>query len=230
MNSPSRYRYHTSRNKRQRGRPSRCQAENPSQANNYVRSWLAQVSNPSLDPEQNPSQHFDEDRDDREITSHWHPFNLPVLHIARQFPPETRNTLTHPPTDLSSFRKSRESRKQHQLDSEIEQIHDGYNYKEKKRRRQPSSDETSCPSNSDASAYTKQPRHKTRQDRYDTKKQKGGRNSTSEKKRNSSKKQKRAQIRSGRDVMSNFVSDAVSNKRVTVSMSSGREVMTAGLV
>ena len=74
-------------------------------------------------------------------------------------------------------------------------------------------------------AYEKRPRRKTRQDRYDTKRQKlqyqGKRRKTKEKKtipRNSKRPDSRkGQLRSGKEVMDNFTSAAIAVDKVTVS-------------
>lgn len=213
MNSRSRHQHHTSRNEHRSSESGRHQADSRDQtSNNHVRSWLAQVSNSSLDPVHSPRQYLEDD--DQHITSNWRPFNIPVTHYPRQTLSRARSTRPSSPFIPTSPPRPRESRKYHQLTSEVV---DEYDYK-KRRRPQRSSDETSNYSRSDISVYEKPPRRKTREDKYDTKKQDGEKEPGSKRKRQRTKEKKRAQIRPGRDIMSNFVSDAISAKRVTVSL------------
>ncbi|KAL6869823.1 hypothetical protein ACO1O0_001154 [Amphichorda felina] len=74
-------------------------------------------------------------------------------------------------------------------------------------------------------AYEKRPRRKTRQDRYDTKRQKvqyGGKQKKRKEKKNIPRHSKRldnrkGQLRSGKEVMDNFTSAAITADKVTVS-------------
>ena len=68
------------------------------------------------------------------------------------------------------------------------------------------------------SHFEKRPRHKTREDKYESKKSKGHQpEGASSKPRRKSEKTKRKAIASGKNVMNNFISDAVLNDRITVS-------------
>ncbi|PNY28548.1 Uncharacterized protein TCAP_01523 [Tolypocladium capitatum] len=89
---------------------------------------------------------------------------------------------------------------------------------QKKLSRVPS-DPSVSPAEPQEEAFRKQPRRRTRHDRYETKRHTEGRGETdvSEQPRSKRRKGRRNQmLRSGREVMNNFASDAVSNQRVTM--------------
>lgn len=88
--------------------------------------------------------------------------------------------------------------------------------REKPKRRRSSSHDSQC-SSSDELVFTKKPRHKTKPDRYETKKRNNQPKDDKSKKPKTRPRKKKHELRSSRDVVDNFTSEAISGKKLIVS-------------
>ncbi|KAF4943340.1 hypothetical protein FGADI_13490 [Fusarium gaditjirri] len=187
-----------------------------------VQAWLSQVHDYASHKDSEP--HFTQDLDD-DYMPNWKPHNLCVVPISR---------------DYHQFRHSGNRALDQRLASPKSDLLENYTYSES--QHEPFLDTGSDNENGKRSLshltqnshedrsnkrFERQPRKKTRPDRYTSKDAEDKRDPTTEsqekrpRKKSRSKKQ---EIRASRDIMNNFVSGAIPNTRVTM-----RPNLTAGL-
>ncbi|KAJ9428690.1 hypothetical protein QL093DRAFT_2075200 [Fusarium oxysporum] len=188
-----------------------------------VQAWLSQVHDYASHKDSEP--HFTQGLDD-DYTPNWKPHNISVVPISRNYH-QFRHSgnraldqrLTSPKSDL--LENDTYSELQHEPSLDI-----GSN-KENGKRSRSRFTQDSHEDRSNKRLFERQPRRKTRPDRYTSKDAGGKRDPTTEseekrpRKKSRSKKQ---EIRASRDIMNNFASGAIPNTRVTM-----RPNLTAGL-
>lgn len=181
-----------------------------------VQAWLSQVHDYASHKDSEP--HFTQGLDD-DYTPNWKPHNISVVPISRNYH-QFRHSgnraldqrLTSPKSDL--LENDTYSELQHEPSLDI-----GSN-KENGKRSRSRFTQDSHEDRSNKRLFERQPRRKTRPDRYTSKDAGGKRDPTTEseekrpRKKSRSKKQ---EIRASRDIMNNFASGAIPNTRVTVS-------------
>jgi hypothetical protein len=179
-----------------------------------VQSWLSQVHD--YGSHNDSEQHFAQDMDN-DYTPNWKPHNLSTVPISRNHHQSRRSRNRaldqQPPSDLLEDDTYSESQHGPSLETGSD--------KENRKRSRSHFTHNSHKGKSGKWLFERQPRRKTRPDRYTSKNIGGRREPTTEseerrpRKRPRSKKQ---EIRSSRDIMNNFTSGAIPNTRVTVSI------------
>lgn len=179
-----------------------------SEDGDYVRSWLEQIRTSSTN-----DGHLTSDKGGEDTGSPpWRPYNLPISN--------KENLIAGVQYERLASRKPRDSpiRSPSLYSPEDRRVistspasahHDGYDVEP--------DHQDSC-SNSLKNVYEKRPRRKTRPEKYETKRRKVEAE-TPRKKRPSklaSKRKQKPTLRSGKEVMHNFVSESIPAERVTV--------------
>ncbi|EMT61825.1 hypothetical protein FOC4_g10014895 [Fusarium odoratissimum] len=198
-----------------------------------VQAWLSQVHDYASHKDSEP--HFTQDMDD-DYTPNWKPHNISVVPISRNYH-QFRHSgnraldqrLTSPKSGLLENDTYSELQQEPSLDI-------GSN-KENGKRSRSRFTQDSHEDRSNKRLFERQPRRKTRPDRYTSKdagvkrdpttesEEKRDPTTESEEKRPRKKsRSKKQEIRASRDIMNNFASGAIPNTRVTM-----RPNLTAGL-
>lgn len=197
--------------------PARSFAQNVPEAGSDdfgpVRSWLNQTS-----PEDEVTNHQDSLNQglDRSRSLGWRPYNLPIapipLHNRQQ---GERRFDRDQPIARSPERFDNDS---YSTRGYEESVAMGSDKENRKRHRSPERQQ-SPNFTSDDFAFERRPRHKTRPDRYDSRKRDDGRARAAKGEAKGARKQTRAKksrLRSSRDVMNNFTSSFLGTSRITV--------------
>ncbi|KAF7557035.1 hypothetical protein G7046_g6150 [Stylonectria norvegica] len=188
----------------------------------FITSWLDQIHHPLNDGILEAIQ--DEIDEPRETTTRWRPYNLPIAHIDAGNQ-ETASRPRH--GNLTRDRYTTKQRRSLDDVHERAQLNDvtpSVCYRKGRKRLQCSTDGSSHRSTSSGHVFKKRPRRKTRQDLYETKKRTQHREPVPDTRHSQAKKRKRHKLRSGRDIMVNFTSEAIPDKRLTLKPS-----LTTGL-
>lgn len=194
---------------------------NPDDEAGRVQAWLSQI--PAGSRDESP-EHAHPEIDAGPAKHSWRPHCLPLPGISPTRQAAIEVTYRQSPDlfvrdrPLSSI-SSRRTDEQGAVPRRPSFADDVDHHRQQKRSRVPSEPSVS-PTEPGEEAFRKRPRRRTRHDRYETKKHTDGRGETDAKEQPRSERRKgrrRQVLRSGREVMNNFASDAVSNQRVTVS-------------
>lgn len=178
-----------------------------------VRSWLNQTS--SQDEVANHLHSFDQDLN-RSRSPGWRPYNLPIApihlhtrrHGERSF--DRDRPISRSPERFDSDRYSTRGYE--------ESVAMGSDKENRKRHRSPERQQ-SPNLTSDDFTFERRPRHKTRPDRYDSRKRDDRRAPAAKSQAKEPRKQARAKksrLRSSRDVMDNFKSSLIGSSKITV--------------
>lgn len=190
--------------------------EQQSSNDNTVKSWLQQIVNPSnLDLKiAKPC-----DVETEEPYSSWHPYGLTGVQVSKK--EKLSACKRH---HVSSRSSSPIYQERHRKDDgrfhHHRDLHNGSLQQTGKVQKHQEDDGMSIQSESNTSVFEKRPRRKTRQNRYETRKNAGESNLMSQTKKRKSRVNKHTSrpIRSRLDVMHNFASDAIPQTRLTVSV------------
>lgn len=194
---------------------SRSGSNAPRDGFDIVQSWLNATPGPSGLA---GSEEHDPQTNDRLRETNWRPNNLPVDPISpirhrndpqrtRQLPREPAYTTSPEPylDDLDTA-------------SQLEPVVETGSNKENKKRPRSLSRQKLSDDISEKSSFGRRPRRKTHLDRYTSKNKGTGRSSVKAKKKSRKKsRSKKHLLRSSQDVVTNFVSGAIPNTRVTAS-------------
>lgn len=181
-----------------------------------IRSWLEQIVDPS-----HPSPQTTElyDVETGNAHSSWHPYGLAGVQLGKKDKPSV--CKRH---HVSSRSSSPVDKERHRNDDVRLPPHRGkhnrnFQHTHKVRENQ-EDDGLSTRSESSVSVFEKRPRRKTRQNRYENRKEAGEPSQKPQPKKHKPRVSKHTSrpIRSRLDVMNNFASDAIPQTRLTVSV------------
>ncbi|CAM1507006.1 Fc.00g066470.m01.CDS01 [Cosmosporella sp. VM-42] len=188
----------------------------------YIRSWLAQIVDPSIDPALDAVRRAEDEP--RDGVSSWHPYNLPLVGIDRNTRPETTRKRHLARSDSSIVTSSAGTRSHRQQRKPHHNVPPNRGQGRTAAQVQDANSQNSIRSTSRESIFEKRPRRKTRESRYEPKNDTAGAHSRNKKSRSRPKKNKKRPLSSSRNIMINFASDAIPNKRLTMKPS-----LTTGL-
>ncbi|KAH6898467.1 hypothetical protein B0T10DRAFT_109802 [Thelonectria olida] len=201
-------------------------AVNLGSTNDYIQYWLSQVEKSQNRGE--PCASWSNDEDAGRGGSHrretnWYPNNLPVGCVIPSRTSKPRQTLHFPDDDTIVTSPAASPTRDESSPRRNRVSNNRYSRANTKRRRSPSCD--SQRSLSEESDFKKKPRRKTNLSRYETKKGKlQAKEDSKPREKKTRSRAKKRELRSSRDVVDNFTSDAFSDKRLTM-----RPSLTAGL-
>ena len=185
---------------------------------NHVKSWLEQIANTAPNDTENTTRVDDETSDSYSI---WYPHGLAFQQLGSESRTATRKRHCASEDSAVNGWPGNESNKHQNPHDQL--TTNESNHRKHKKARQQTDDELSDwfeSEESDEFVFEKRPRRKTRPDRYETNtdKTEPQPKSKTEKRKLRSNKNRRHPIRSRRDVMRNFTSDAIPQTRLTVSL------------
>ena len=194
---------------------SRSGSKAPRDGFEIVQSWLNATPGPSGIA---GSEEHDSQTNDRLRETSWRPNNLPFEPISpirhRNDPQRTR----HLPREPAYTKSPGPYLDDLNTASQLEPVVETDSNKENKKRARSLSRQKLSDDISEKSSFGRRPRRKTCPDRYTSKNKGTGRSSVKAKKESRRKsRSKKHLLRSSQDVVTNFVSGAIPNTRVTAS-------------
>lgn len=188
-----------------------------------VQAWLSQVHDHASHKDSEP--HLTPDLDE-DHAPNWKPHDLSAVPISQNYHQSrhSRNRAfdqrpTSPKSDLLEHDTYSESQHEPSLDIGSD--------KENGKRSRSRFEQDCHKERTSKTSFERQPRRKTRPDRYTFKEKEGKRDHTTESEEERPRKKprsKKQEIRASRDIMNNFASGAIPNTRVTV----GGEAKSSG--
>ncbi|KAL6403435.1 hypothetical protein AUP68_12782 [Ilyonectria robusta] len=230
MNSPRR---HHRRHRRSRinnhqpfGQTSKGIPVTNPDGNHHVQSWLDKVHDCRKEVAEKALWQDGSNDDEDDYQRHkltWRPNNLPVARVALDNGAKPQQRAHHFHDDITIATSPAGSRTGASSDTRSNHVSKPTYHEENKARRRRSPSQDSQRSLSDESVFERRPRRKTRSSRYEVRKERAQDNMEAKGKKRQTRTS-RHQLRSSRDVLDNFTSGAIADKRLIVSIWSVRVV------
>ncbi|KAH6998141.1 hypothetical protein BKA56DRAFT_17991 [Ilyonectria sp. MPI-CAGE-AT-0026] len=230
MNSPRRHhrrhRRSTTNNHQPFGQISEgIPVTNPDE-NHHVQSWLDKVHDCRKEVAEKALWQDGSNEDEDDCQPHeptWRPNNLPVARVTLNNGAKPQQQAHHFHDDITIVTSPAGSRTGANSDTRYNHVSKTTYHEENKARRRRSPLQDSQRSLSDESVFERRPRRKTRSSRYEVTKERVQDNVEAKGKKRQTRSS-RHQLRSSRDVLDNFTSGAIADKRLIMKTN-----LTAGL-